>query len=305
MSSSSYLSDLTVFVITTGEDTYDESLEALQNQDCAFKIEEIRNVYPMSRAFQAMPDRCRTRYFVQADADFVLRPNTIRVLYDAIRKSGWRTYRVHAQLYEEGFGLGDAVKCWRRSIFRLFKFRDARTVDRDFHHRVARWGFRTEIVEGVLGVHRPRHSPFSEYLKAKSDVEKWRFLRRPVEQYALGTLENMLAQYPESQHQVLGALLGTLTGMDRVRRSKDVRVEKDRYQQVLELLGQDHELSAVRSGLGGLEEDLKGLFARCYQDIDGRGYTHQRQLASETLALYSQRPSDGDAARRLMEITAH
>lgn len=259
-------------------------------------------MYPMSEAFQAMPDRCQTRYFVQVDADMVLHPHAVRTLYRSVKDSGFRTYRVQGQLYEEGFGMGGSVKCWKRSIFRLFKFRDARTVDRDLHRRLKRWGFKRRTVEGVLGVHKPRHSSFSRYLKAKSDVEKWRFMRRPVDRFAVGAFEEMLSKYPETRHQVLGALLGALTAMDRVKRSKDIRLEQDRYQQVLELLGQDNNLSPGAGGPSGLTEDLKALFVRCYDEVDGRGSTDQRQLTSEILALYSQQRSDQEAVLRLMEI---
>jgi hypothetical protein len=114
------LQDLTVFVIASGEDTYDECLEALHNQDCNFKIDLIRDVYPMSKAFQTMPDQCQTRYFVQVDADIILHPHAIRTLHQAIRQTSFRIYMAYGRLYEEGFGAGGAVKCWKRGIFRFF-----------------------------------------------------------------------------------------------------------------------------------------------------------------------------------------
>ncbi len=296
------LEHLTVYVISTGEDTYDECLEALQNQDCAFRVEHIRDVYPMSRAFQAMPDRCQTKYFVQVDADMVLHPHAIRSLYEAICHSGFRTYMVLGPLYEEGFGIGGRVKCWKRSIFRLFRFRDVRTVDRDFFRR-ARWlGFKRHELPDVLGVHKPRHSPFSCFLKSKCDVEKWRFLGRPARLYATGVLEEALQEYPENWYRLLGTLLGVLTGKERVIRSKDIRLEAERYRQVLSLLGRDEQFSPPAPFPQDWTDWMRGFFVMCYADLKGKRTQTRRYLARMILEIYSGSPPGEDLVGEFLEV---
>jgi hypothetical protein len=239
MSNAPDASTLTVFVITTGEEILDECLAALERQTrTGFAVERISDVYPMGAAFQAMPDRCRTKYFLQVDADMVLEPDAVETLHDAIDASGPRTYMVAGQLHEDGVGPSGHVKIWKRSLFRLFRFRDCRTVDRDLHRRTRRFGLRnTQLNARAVGKHVPRHSPESDWLKAKADVEKWRFMGRPAELYAVPRLEGLLDGYPNDGERLAGTLLGALTTEPRLSRSKDIRYERAVREQALDLLG--------------------------------------------------------------------
>ncbi len=282
------IDDLTVFIISTGEDTYQECLEALHNQDCEFNIMHVRDVYPMSRAFQTMPDICPTKYFVQVDADMVLHPNAITKLYSKIRRTGFWVYQVHGQLYEEGYGIRGAVKCWKKDIFKYFEFHDVRTVDRDFNRRVERWGLRKQALHtDPIGWHKPRHSTFSLYLKSKSDVEKWRFLGRKVEQYALDVLDTALANLPASQFQLLGALLGSMTGMHRVVRSKDILHERHLFNEVKNFLGKTDELEVFKNEFKMKTDRLRSLFSQCYDFEGGNLAPFILDLSREIFEIYS------------------
>src|SRR3989338_9047053 len=102
--------DLTVYIITSGEASFQKSLRALEKQTLVsgkdFNIEVIRNVYPMSEAFNQMHMRCQTPFFVQVDADMILRDFAINYLYEEMRKCSFLTYVTYGQLYEDGFGIG-------------------------------------------------------------------------------------------------------------------------------------------------------------------------------------------------------
>ena len=252
-----FLNDLTIFVISTGENTIKECLDSLKNQTCDFQIEIIKDISPMSKAFQEMPNRCKTKYFVQVDADMVLYPNAIIDLYKSIKNSFPLVYRISAQLYEEGFGVGGSVKCWKKSIFRFFSFRDVRTVDRDFHNRVKKFGFFYKYIKKVVGTHKPRHSNFSFYLKAKSDIEKWRFLDRDVYKYALPLFDNVTNKESVNHFQLLGILLGTLTPYKRVIKSKNFEVEFKRFKIISELIEDVNNLV--------YENNLRDIFIDAYE----------------------------------------
>ena len=213
-----------------------------------------------------------------------------------------RTYMVYAPLYEEGFGVGGAVKCWKRGLFRFFRFRDVRTVDRDLHRRAQRWGLRTRGLTEVLGRHRPRHSPFSRYLKAKSDVEKWRFLGRPPEQYAMPLLAEVLDQQPVDPHRLLGLLCGALTGWERLRRSKDIRLERDRYRRVLEVLEQTPDLSRFHNEDLPADSRLMEAFAACYRDRAARNGEMRRRLAERIVTLFGSDPQDPARIPQLLQV---
>jgi hypothetical protein len=218
------LDNLTVFLITTNEDTYQKSKQSLFNQNSHFKIKEIKNIFPMSSAFQYMPDNCDTDYFIQLDADMILEHDSIYNLYSEIIKSSFLTYRISGKLYEEGFGIGGHIKCWKKNIFKYFSFKDCRTVDRNFHNRVKWLGFKNKTINTVLGKHIPRHSMLSEFLKTKSDIEKWKFLGRDVEKYAIPLLNDIISQ--NNLSKFLGLLISCLSPWSRIILSKNINYEK-------------------------------------------------------------------------------
>lgn len=92
---------VTVFVITTGEPSTSACHKHLDQQDCTFSRDEIRNVTPMYRAFQQMMDRCKTRYYVQVDADMLLSPWAVRGLYEGIKAQGEKCAQYVAWLWDD------------------------------------------------------------------------------------------------------------------------------------------------------------------------------------------------------------
>lgn len=225
------LKDLTVFIISTDEETTDLATESLINQNCEFKIDYIQNIFPMYKAFQTMPSICKTKYFIQVDADMILEPFAIEYLYKQIIKSPFWIYRVSCALNEEGFGVGGAIKCWKKSIFKYFQFKDVRTVDRDFHKRVKKFGLNIRHYKKIIGIHRPRHSKFSNYLKTKSDIEKWKFLRRDFNIYAKKLLfKILLFEEEDDPLKFLGFIFGVMTEYLKLIRSKNIYDEKIFYE---------------------------------------------------------------------------
>ena len=225
--------ELTVFVIHCEEDMLTECIDSLKNQNCYFTLEYIKNIFPMSKAFQKMPEKCETKYFIQLDGDMVLNNNAILNLYNYIKKSSFNTYRVSGQLYEEGYGVGGHIKCWKKNIFKYFKFNDVRTVDRNFHSRVRIFGFRNKIIIQNFGKHVPRHSNFSNYLKTKSDIEKWRYLKRPYDLYAKELLKKI--NNTNDIYKLNGFIMGVLSFKKTVIKSKDLSYEKKLYNKIYKI----------------------------------------------------------------------
>lgn len=290
--------ELTVFVITTGDEPLEACHAALDAQTCRFQRQEIAGVHPMGAAFQAMPDRCTTPYFVQVDADMILAPHAIETLHDAVRATPPWIYMVAAKLHEEGVGQRGSLKCWKRSLFRWFSFRDVRTVDRDLHRRTRRVGLRLRPIDDELGVHRATHSDYATYLKAKADVEKWRFLGRPPEMYALPGLDELLSDPDAHRHGLLGHLLGAVTWGERLNRSKDAAYEHDVRERLDDLLG-------ARAGVPRplLEADgLRACFAAAYDAPLGRPAAGRDALAGRILAAYAGR-DDADGRAALLDLT--
>jgi len=282
-----FLKDLTVFIISSGEETKDDCIQALENQNCLFKIKNIHDISPMSAAFQAMPDRCDTKYFIQVDADMILNVDAVLTLYNAIKESSFLVYRVAGQLYEEGFGIGGAVKCWKKSVFRFIKFHDCRTVDRDLHNRLKWFGIHIKHINNVMGVHRPRHSNFSLYLKAKSDVEKWRFLKRSPMLYAIPLLRKILDKPQVSCYQLFGVLVGALTSIDRVKKSKDNPLERDRFYKLIDLFfTREEQILNCKIDITK-HNSIVSVFESAYRNFLKDDYVDRHSLVSTLLDIYS------------------
>lgn len=260
--------DLTVFVLTTGEENLELCLSHLNNQfftqKIDFDVQVIDKVYPMSTAFNCMIDRSNSDYYIQIDADILLFNNTIEILYRAAKKMPFYYYNVGGPLYEEGFGVGGSIRCWRREWVRRFRYQDCRTVDRNLQNRMKKWGLRSKALKVILGTHVARSSPFLDYLKTKSDVEKWRFLNRPFSMYAEKNWDKLRDSF--NPYQALGFILGCCTNRSRVNMSKDTSYEKQRIEVLLKKVGvnriEDFNLSSIQSLYNTLD---KAILEKSYQ----------------------------------------
>lgn len=186
------LSDLTVFLITVGAPSYEDCRKALSAQDCTFRLEEIRDVAPMSAAFQQMIDRCKTRYYIQVDEDMILKPHAVRTLREHM--SGL-TAQSKAQacypLWDEHLGrtiLG--IKIYDHTIMRQHPYRNVLSCEVDQLKRVKAAGYGIDIEWGrpwpqhwgmlkrgeptVLGIHGAHYTPRSAFERYKDLFQKYR-----------------------------------------------------------------------------------------------------------------------------------
>lgn len=281
-----FLEHLSVVILSAGEESLEDCLKALNDQDCSFRIEEIKDICPMSTAFQMMHQICKTSYFIQLDADVILKPYAVSFLYERIKRSNFLCYNVSGQLYEEGFGPGGSVRCWKKYIFRIFRFRDIRTVDRDFYKRARLLGFHRKSFNEILGTHRPRHSHFSEYLKTKSDVEKWRYLKRHPDKYATGLFDSLMEE--KNSCKLLGFLLGTLTSKKRLSSSKNVCIEKKRFFDIKDALGY-HNNEEFSMEIKYIKDftNLEKLFKTNYLDLNNSNRYKRKELLNLIVKVFS------------------
>jgi len=80
-----FIGNVTVFVPTCGDrPSLPHCLDALSDQDVQFGLSVIMNVAPMSAAFNAMIERCKTPLFIQCDDDMLLRRYAVRRLVESM-----------------------------------------------------------------------------------------------------------------------------------------------------------------------------------------------------------------------------
>src|SRR3990167_9186635 len=133
------MNDVALAILSAVESPLPECLQAVEAQlGGPYRVIRVHDVAPLSAAFNTMIELSHpARFLVQVDGDVVLHVGAVETLLHAIRARPL-AYMCWGQLYEENFGMGGAVRIWRRWPLRLFRFRDKRCVDRNLHARI-RW----------------------------------------------------------------------------------------------------------------------------------------------------------------------
>jgi glycosyltransferase involved in cell wall biosynthesis len=229
-------SELTVFVTTVGAQTFEACVHLLEQQDCRFGLRIIRDVAPLSAAFQRMLDDCGTPYYVQVDEDMLLYPHAVRTLYERMLAQPGNT-AIHTELlFDTHVRMNiDGVKVFRHAIVKHFPFADVEGCDVDQNERLAAAGFalsrggRTggdRPHDGTLGLHGTAFTPeaaFYRYLKLSrmarraKHVVGWENLaidmaRRVVEECT-----------PANVYALLGAMAGQVAPMGEANGEKHFR----------------------------------------------------------------------------------
>jgi glycosyltransferase involved in cell wall biosynthesis len=219
------LDDVTVFVVTTGEPSTRECIEKLENQSHSFKIKILENIAPMNMAFQAMIDRCDTKYYVQVDADMMLDSRAISELYRniKIREPG----ATEDPAMYAGWLWGDAeempiigVKIYRHEVLRDFPYRkdkfscevpQIQDLKSAGHYTMNDWPG-PEDRKGCIGLHFSMQTPEMAFRRWRRLVQKHRksTCLEWVKDYPLIFQKRWLAN-PTLMNQTL--YLGAMTGL--------------------------------------------------------------------------------------------
>jgi len=182
---------VTCFVLTVGEPDTLECLTAIKMQDCILEASTvIANIAPMNMAFQQMLDQCQTPFFVQIDADMILKPYAIRHLHGAIMRCPDRFPIVCYGLYDGLFQrniLG--VKIYRHSTVQNYPYQKSESCEMDQAERMKVDGYqilvdwRNEkgaIIEldvshpKILGIHGRKWTPEAVYERMMRLFVKYR-----------------------------------------------------------------------------------------------------------------------------------
>ena len=151
------LKDLTVFLITCGSNpNYEACKKALENQTVSFKLEIIKDVAPMSKAFQTMLDTCQTPFYVQIDEDMVLKPYAIEKMYESITHTDVRNAMVCFRLHDTHLNLEiQGVKIYKHEVFKKYPYQDCLSCEMNQLGRMKKDGWSYLSMNDVLGDHSP------------------------------------------------------------------------------------------------------------------------------------------------------
>lgn len=244
---------VTAFVVSSGEPSRAACLEHLAAQDVAVRVEEIRDVAPMDRAFQAMIDRCETELYVQVDADMLLAPGAVRQLVEAIDAAPGNVAMHCAWLW------GDAeerpiqgVKVYRHAIVRQFPYRPSLSCEVPHLQKMAAAGYtyttQPEPADraGCAGLHFSLQSPEVAFHRWQRLGQKYRVL--PYMAWLATKIPLLRQRFLEAHgagdaaraEVYEAAWMGALTGLTieaPADREVDARAPRDGWRRTLPIVG--------------------------------------------------------------------
>lgn len=177
-----FAKDLTVFVISCGENPcYNECIKALQQQTLTFNIEIIKNVHPMSAAFQLMIDSCKTSYYIEIDEDMVMNENGIETLYNFAKQSNNKTAIIICNLIDVHLDFEiSGVKIYKHDILKKYPYNlESMSCEVEQIDRLKQDGYLIKLFKNIVGKHAPQWSNegiFERYYNLMDKFKQFKYI---------------------------------------------------------------------------------------------------------------------------------
>lgn len=223
-------SQVTVFLISVGEPTYPQALEALRNQNTLFEENVILNVFPSGAAFQQMLEKCKTQYFIQCDADMILHGDAVLLMWNTIRMSSPTTafcvfplWDVHTCTWTFG------VKIYKNKIMKRFPYTQGAAVEWNQVKRLRDAGYSFEFsmdnsLSNCLGYHGTQYTFSTAYERYLSLAEKHRLygeIKWLPKYYSIFYRRMFYGGTDADLGALCGMLVGNITPHEDLSRPKD------------------------------------------------------------------------------------
>lgn len=149
--------ELTVFILThDNEPNFNNCLSAIKSQNIDFSLEIIKNYHPMSVAFQEMLDRCKTKYFIQIDSDFIMNPDSLETMLKSIKLTKENEAMVCFKLHDWHLDKPiDGVKIYKHNIFKQYPYKNVMSCEMEQLDRLTHDGYTYIRKSEILGIHSP------------------------------------------------------------------------------------------------------------------------------------------------------
>lgn len=173
------MSDVTVFLITCRENpNYDDCLKALKNQTIDIKIDIISNYYPMSRAFQEMLNRVKTKFYVQCDEDMILYSNSIEIMLNKIKNVKNNVAMICFPLEDRHVGRKIyGTKIYKSEVFKKYPYNlECISCEIEQMRRLNGDGFINTFADlsECVGEHSPKWNEESIFDRYYDLMDKWK-----------------------------------------------------------------------------------------------------------------------------------
>jgi len=225
------------FVVTVGEPTLEKCLDALRNQTLPLeRIEVISNIAGIHNALNKVHELVREDYFLRVDADMVLVPECVEILYSQIIKDPTIAI-VSGALDDDLLGPIYGINMYRASAVKQFVFPDFIGSDAELAEYIKSNSFRNEILNQVLGSHKPYFDRGSIFQRFEREGQKAVFYNKPerliTRFYKLS--EKLLDGDIRALYGIIAMSMG-LTEVNLKQKNFSLYCKSDNYGKFLDLL---------------------------------------------------------------------
>lgn len=235
---------LTVFIIRFGENpNYDSCREALEKQTVSFKIEEIRDVAPMSLAFQNMIDRCETEYYIQVDEDMILENESIDKIYKSLVESAENISTVVHMLRDVHLDFNIfGIKGYKHYIMKQYPYNlDIISCEMEQISRLQKDGYETMMVGEVVGLHSPEWTEELIFERYFDLMEKWKNFKYHWMEELPAKLMQIFRENPSNLnlYALMGAMSSISSGKTIRNREKNFLIKDDNFERISGMISID------------------------------------------------------------------
>jgi hypothetical protein len=163
-----------VIIVTCGEPQFEACRHSINAQTLkADKIDVVRDVYPMSAAFNEVLKLSTCDYSVTVDADMVLDPHALETLYNDIGATEDNVFGIGYRLRDPYYGAIGNIKILKSSLLRTRTFRDQCGCDRVLEKELNDEGYVMRRRDETLGVHLPDATPEQLFKRSLGTARKF------------------------------------------------------------------------------------------------------------------------------------
>jgi glycosyltransferase involved in cell wall biosynthesis len=228
--------DVSGLVLSMGEKTTLRAIKSLENQTVPCKeIIRVDCISPFYKAINKGISRVNTEFFIQCDADMVLDPDCIEVMFKFVRDD---VGVVIAFLSDELLGIVQAIKLFRTECLKKIRFPNSISPDTECINQLKEAGWKYVFAKrtkkryghtlGVLGTHDPEYTPMYTFEKFKLEGSRIRY--RGVYQEFITCIEKLRkSSHPMAHYALLGFCRGffigrTKDGLTSHKPSRDFKI---------------------------------------------------------------------------------
>jgi hypothetical protein len=169
------MDEVTLFIIDCGNINFDECLKNVENQTLKAPIKIIKNIAPMSSAFQAMIDQCETEYYIQIDSDMILKENAVNHMVSVIKASNPNVAMVCFKLFDCHLNKNiEGIKIYKKEILKNFPYKNCISCEMYQIEQLNQNGFALIRSGEVMGVHAPKWTEKDIFERYYRWIEKYK-----------------------------------------------------------------------------------------------------------------------------------